>query len=134
MIFCQKPHVKILKWRIFANFWSSGSFNNTAQNGYFCWFEAKYLKNGSKYCPDFWYQVKTWWEELNYQAILSEKVWIIQKWSWIIQKFQKNETFSKIFFSNWMILRRKKVKKTMKIFFLTKLVWHLVILAEIWEF
>ena len=109
-------------WRIFE---VSGSFNNTAQNGYFCWFEAKYLRNGSKYCSDFWYQVKTWCDEDNYQAILSEKVWIIQKWSWIIQKFeffQKKKFFSKFLFFDFSDSKLKKRQKNDDKFF-SLLMW-----------
>ena len=46
-------------------------------------------------------------------------------------KFSKKWKFFKIFFfSIWMILSRKKAKKRWKFFFLTKLVWHLVIFGQ----
>ena len=119
--FCRKPHVKILK---IANFPEFLKFQDHSiiqlKMAIFADFDAKYLRNGSKYCSDFWYQVKTWWEKLNYQAILSEKVWIIQKWSWIIQKFEffkKKKKFKNFYFSTLAILSWKKGKKTMKIFF-----------------
>ena len=47
------------------------------------------------------------------------------------QIFQKNEKiFKNNFFSIWMILSRKKAKKRWKFFFLSKLVWHLVIFGQ----
>ena len=53
-----------------------------------------------------------------------------QKGSFWVKIFKKMKIFQKFFFSIWMILSRKKAKKRWKFFFLTKLVWHLVIFGQ----